>query len=154
MTRTWPYHIATAGGLGRLRPAPGTWTSLATLLPAWAAAVLGGGLAVAALAMIALLAGWWACQNLPERDDDPGWVVIDEVAGQLLALSVVPLSLPAWLAGFVLFRLFDIAKPFPIGWLDRTIPGATGIMADDAAAGIAAAGALLALHHFGWLPVA
>jgi phosphatidylglycerophosphatase A len=84
-----------------------------------------------------------------ERGDDPGWVVIDEIAGQLCALLLLPG--PSWaglLAAFAMFRLLDIAKPGPIGWLDRQ-GGALGIMADDVLAGLVA-GALVGAAHWAW----
>ena len=77
-------------------------------------------------------------------DDDPGWVVIDEVAGQMLALLALPRpTWPGLVAAFALFRAFDIAKPGPVGWADRQ-GGAVGIMADDILAGAGAALILLA----------
>ena len=79
---------------------------------------------------------------------DPGVVVIDEIVGVLIALAAVPLHPAAALAGFALFRLFDIAKPFPVGWVDRHLHGGLGIMLDDVAAGLYA---LLVLHLGLWL---
>ena len=81
--------------------------------------------------------------------DDPGWVVVDEIAGQLCALLL--LARPSWaglLLAFALFRLLDVAKPGPIGWLDRQ-GGALGIMADDVLAGLVA-GALVGAAHWAW----
>jgi phosphatidylglycerophosphatase A len=97
-------------------------------------------------------AGLWAIRGatgLPWRQalkaeaDDPGWIVIDEIAGQMLAMmGLRHLSVGGLVAAFVLFRLFDIAKPGPIGWADRQ-GGAAGIMADDLLAGAATAIALV-----------
>jgi len=150
--------VATAGGLGLLRPAPGTWATGATgllallIIPLFPSAWLT--LAMVALAVLATVGGLlctpaairrWRCH-------DPSQVVIDEVAGTLIGLACIPpavLSAKPLLAVAVvmgLFRVFDIAKPYPIGWLE-TLPGAFGIMADDLAAGILAgllAAALLA----------
>jgi phosphatidylglycerophosphatase A len=107
-------------------------------------------LAVGTGAMVLL--GFWAVRAATgqpwrsihkDEHDDPGWVVIDEVAGQMLALLALPR--PSWAgaaAAFGLFRLFDIAKPGPIGWADRQ-GGSAGIMADDILAGFAAAAVLL-----------
>ncbi len=106
--------------------------------------------------VLATYGGLWAitaATGLPMRATpdaathaDPGWIVIDEIAGQMLALVALhrpsPLGL---LAGFALFRLFDIAKPGPIGWADRQ-GGAAGIMADDLLAGFASALCLLLLQ--------
>jgi phosphatidylglycerophosphatase A len=75
---------------------------------------------------------------------DPGAVVIDEVAGQWLTLTVAPLEPLAYLLGFVLFRIADVLKPWPASWLDRRVGGAFGVMIDDVAAAIYA-GAVLAI---------
>lgn len=81
---------------------------------------------------------------------DPSAIVRDEVAGFLLTMAAAPPGWPWLVAGFVLFRLFGIWKPWPIGWLDRTIPGELGIMVDDLAAG---AMAWVVLHlAVLWLP--
>ncbi|MCR8723443.1 phosphatidylglycerophosphatase A family protein [Frigidibacter sp. ROC022] len=149
-------------GVGLLRPAPGTWGSLAALPLAWAIAVLGGPWAMVAAVVLASGLGYWAAgAELRLGDDpDPGEIVIDEVAGQWLALLPVvigaahvgrpPMDLwPGWVAAFLLFRLFDIWKPGPIGWADRK-GGALGLMLDDLLAGLAAAigvALLAALAH-------
>jgi len=80
-------------------------------------------------------------------DNDPGFVVIDEVAGQMIALIAVPLDWKYLLAGFILFRSFDIVKPFPLRRLER-LPGGTGIMLDDVGAGLYALVLLQLWHHF------
>lgn len=136
--------VATLGGIGRLRPAPGTWGS-AVVLPA----ALLGPLACLALAMLLAVAGWWAARRLLGEDTkaDPSWVVVDEGAGQLLALAALPAGVgaPGVLLAFLLFRLFDITKPGPVGWADRQ-PGAHGVMLDDILAGALAAVLILALR--------
>ena len=81
---------------------------------------------------------------------DPQFVVIDEVAGQLVALIAVPLAWKTFLAGFILFRVFDISKPFPIRRLER-LPEGTGIVVDDLGAGLYALGIMHLLLHFGLL---
>jgi len=157
--------IATLFGLGYLRPGPGTWASLAALPLFWALHVLGGfpAVVVATLAVTAL--GWWAvvAEARAGGPQDPPEIVVDELAGQWLALwpvsagamvsGAAALDLwPGWIAGFVLFRAFDILKPGPVGWADRR-PGATGVMLDDLLAGLFAAlgtVALAALFHL-WL---
>ena len=128
--------IASGFGLGRLPTAPGTWASLAALFPAAAIQYAGGPLALAIAAVVVAFIGLWAIRASGETDNDPGWIVIDEVAGQWLALLPAGLDWRLYVAGFALFRLFDIAKPWPVGWADRTLPGATGIMVDDLLAGI------------------
>jgi phosphatidylglycerophosphatase A len=134
--------VASAGGCGYAPFAPGTVTSAVTLLPgAWLLHLSPGLLAVAAL--IAALGGVWAIHGA-RVEGDPGWVVIDEVAGQLLALcGLASVAWPGLLAAFLIFRLLDVAKPGPIGWADRQ-RGAAGIMADDVIAGAITAGILWA----------
>jgi len=137
--------VASLLGLGYLRPAPGTWAS-AAVLPA---AMLGPWWCLA-LGIGFTLAGLWAASRLPEARDDPGWVVADEAAGQCLALAALPwdASIGWVLAGFALFRGFDILKPGPIGWADR-MGGPVGVMLDDVLAGLMAAAALVALRFAG-----
>lgn len=81
---------------------------------------------------------------------DPSFVVVDEVAGQLIALIAAPVRWKTLLAGFILFRAFDIVKPPPLRLLER-IPGGAGIMLDDVGAGLYALAILQAALHFGWL---
>lgn len=125
-------------GAGFLPWAPGTWGSLAALPFAWAIVLLGGKLWLLAAAVAVFIVGCIAADRAtrdgPERD--PGWVVIDEVAGQWLTLLVLPLSLPGFAIGFVLFRLFDIWKPWPIRWAERRYGGGFGIMIDDVLAAL------------------
>lgn len=154
--------LSTLFGIGHLRPAPGTWASLATLPVFWLAHVAGGliltGLILLATLPLALRA--ITAEMQASGESDPSHVVIDEFAGQWLAL--MPLSLgawsmgadihrlwPGWLAAFLLFRLFDITKPGPIGKADRR-GDALGVLLDDLLAGLAAAlvtVALAALSH-------
>lgn len=140
--------IAGGFGAGWLPKAPGTWGSLAALLPAAAVQYAGGPLALAIATAGVAFIGLWAIQACGESDADPGWIVIDEVTGQWLALLPAALDWRLYVAGFVLFRLFDIAKPWPIGWADRALPGAAGIMTDDLLAGIYAAVGVGLLAHF------
>ena len=134
--------IASAGGAGYVGIAPGTAGSLLALA-AGAALLAVDPAALWLAAPIATLGGAWAI-SAARIQGDPGWVVIDEVAGQWIAMLPLPrASWPGLLAAFALFRLLDIAKPGPVGWADRQ-PGAFGIMADDVVAGALAAVALLA----------
>lgn len=129
--------VATWGGSGLVPKAPGTMGTLAALPLAWLGVWAGPAWHLALLVGVTG-AGWWATDRICRRwqRHDPGEVVVDEVAGYLLATLALPLSWP-WLGGaFLLFRLLDIAKPWPIGWLDRRVPGAAGVMADDLAAGL------------------
>ena len=131
----------TFAGAGYLPRAPGTWGSLAALPPAAAILWLGGGWALAVASVLAILVGTWAAQVYQTRvgEDDPQEIVIDEVGGQWLALAPLALDPLHFLVGFAGFRLFDTLKPWPINALER-LPGGLGIMADDAAAGLVAAG--------------
>ena len=135
------YAVATLGGIGRLRPAPGTWGS-AAVLPA----VLLGPWACLALSLLLTVAGYWATRRMLGDDTaaDPSWVVVDEGAGQVLALAALPAGVgaPGVLLAFLLFRLFDITKPGPVGWADRQ-HGARGVMLDDIIAGALAAALIL-----------
>jgi phosphatidylglycerophosphatase A len=101
--------------------------------------------ALPAAVLVATFGGLWAIRAA-HVTGDPGWVVIDEFAGQWLALlGLARMSLIGLLAAFVIFRLLDIVKPGPIGWADRQ-GGAAGIMADDLIAGAITAGILWAVH--------
>lgn len=127
-------------GFGLLRPAPGSWGSLAALPLAWAVWSLWGAVGVALAGLIVLALGISAAESYcrSSGNSDPSEVVIDEVAGQLLTLAVVP---PDWLSyalGFLFFRVFDILKPGPVGWADRRVKGGLGVMLDDVIAGILA----------------
>jgi phosphatidylglycerophosphatase A len=128
--------IAIGCGIGLLRLAPGTWASLAALPCGWLLMTEFGIAGPLVAAGIAFVAGCWASGRVAEASGvfDPGFVVIDEIAAQLLILAATPLDSRFYLAAFLLFRLFDIWKPFPIDWLDRHIKGGFGIMLDDVAA--------------------
>jgi len=133
--------IASGFGSGYVPRAPGTAGSLLALVAgALLMLALPGALpwTLVAAAVAAALGGMWAIRAACVGGD-PGWVVIDEVAGQWVAM--LGLARPAWpglLAAFLLFRLLDIAKPGPIGWADRQ-GGAVSVMADDVIAGAGAA---------------
>jgi phosphatidylglycerophosphatase A len=152
----WASVIATFFGVGYLRPGPGTWASAATIL-LWAALarIIAPGfltpLAVA-LAVAVVLVGIRAATQVARASGkkDPQTVVIDEVAGQLIALMAVQLAWKAFLAGFVLFRVFDIFKPPPVRQLEA-LPEGFGIVLDDVAAGFYALAIVHLLLHFGLL---
>jgi phosphatidylglycerophosphatase A len=139
----WAWAIGTFFGAGLLKPGPGTYGSIAALLLWFGAAhafratpvTLAIGTATAAL--LATLIGIPAASIVARESgrEDPGHVVIDEVAGQLIALIALPADWPHAVLALLLFRLFDIFKPPPIRRLER-LPGGTGIMLDDVAAGI------------------
>jgi phosphatidylglycerophosphatase A len=140
--------IATFFGVGYLPLGPGTWASAITVLLWWAAARWinpGWLLAVAIVASLAITLIGIPPSTVVARESgrkDPGFVVIDEVAGQMIALIGVPTNWKYLLAGFILFRSFDIVKPFPLRRLEK-LPGGTGIMMDDVGAGLYA---LVLLH--------
>jgi len=139
-------NLATLGPVGRIRPAPGTWGSAAALLPA-AALALGGNWLLEVGVVIACIIGVKAADMYEAHSGkkDASEVVIDELAGQWIALLVVPLDWRWWLAAFVLFRLFDIVKPGPVRMAER-LPGGLGVMADDVVAGVLAAALLLVVQ--------
>jgi phosphatidylglycerophosphatase A len=136
-----PLLVATMGGVGRLKPAPGTWGSL-VVLPA----VLLGPVPALLLAILVTLIGFYAVRDVLREtpDQDPGWIVVDEAAGMLIALAGLSMTASIWgvLIAFGLFRIFDIFKPWPISWADRQ-KGAFGVMLDDVVAGALAALALI-----------
>jgi phosphatidylglycerophosphatase A len=149
-TPPWATLVGTFVGIGRLRPGPGTWASAATVL-LWAG--LAHALlpafrtpAAAALAVLITMIGIPAATRIARGSGakDPQVVVIDEVAGQLVALIAVPLEWKSFLAGFILFRAFDILKPPPVRQLEA-LPEGTGIVLDDIAAGLYA---LVVVHLF------
>jgi phosphatidylglycerophosphatase A len=129
--------LATGFYTGYLPKAPGTWGTLVALPlhllliqlapPAYAAAL------VAFLVLSILIAG--TAEKIFDYKD-PGAIVIDEIMGMLIALIGAPLNPLYWLLAFLLFRLFDIWKPFPIRWIDRRVQGGTGIVLDDVLAGV------------------
>lgn len=129
--------VATGLGAGLSPVAPGTAGSLVGLALCLGLEFLGGAPAVAIGIIATLLAGLWSAGPVARHlgREDPGPVVIDEVSGQLLALLFLPVSLATYIAGFLLFRIFDIVKPFPARRLE-SLPGASGIMADDLVAGL------------------
>lgn len=156
--------ITTCFGVGTLPWAPGTWGSLIALPLTWGLHLIGHAPLVVAVTLILLVLGTWAIAQDPRAAaDDPGEIVIDEVVGQMIALW--PLSVGIWMmglpsevfpwpgvvGGFLLFRFFDIVKPWPVSKFDR--PGAIWIMADDIAAAVCASAITLiaaGVSH-GWL---
>ena len=159
--------FATLFGLGTAAPfAPGTFGSLAALPVAYGLHWLGGFPLFAFGLIVAVALGFTATDRYLAKhgEKDPGEVIADEFAGQMLALTPLSLGLwlvgapdyvfpwPGWVGGFVLFRLFDILKPPPVSTAER-LPGAWGVMADDLVAGLIAAlltTAAAAVAH-GWL---
>jgi phosphatidylglycerophosphatase A len=148
--------VATFFGIGRLHPGPGTWGSAATVL-LWSAIAYGVAPALRTpvaivLAALVVLVGIPASTRVARGSGvkDPQFVVIDEVAGQLIALIGVPFGWKTFLASFILFRGFDILKPPPVRQLEA-LPEGTGIVVDDVAAGLYAFAVMHLLLHFGVL---
>jgi len=143
--------IASVGGIGRIPAMPGTWGSAAAACAAYGIQSAGGVPLLAVAALIAFVVGLWASEvcvrNADEANKDPGWIVIDEVAGQWLVLLVVPTDLNLFALGFVLFRIADIWKPWPASWADRKLTGGAGVMVDDIFAAFWAAIALVVIRY-------
>lgn len=139
--------LASFFGAGYFPFASGTFGSLVTLPFAFCAAYYYGYNGILFLTIISFIIGWIASvEVLKYTKHDPSLIVIDEVCGQ--SLTFLPLAtamkgnsqvLVVLLAGFVLFRLFDITKPFPVGWIDKKVRNAFGVMFDDVLAGCFAA---------------
>jgi phosphatidylglycerophosphatase A len=136
-----PIHFLAFGfGSGLSPKAPGTMGTLVAL-PIWYAAAQLPLFGYLLVTLVVIAVGPWLCGRT-SRDlgvHDHGGIVWDEIAGFLVTMVLVPVSLWTALLGFALFRFFDIIKPWPIGWLDRHIHGGTGIMVDDLVAGLYAA---------------
>ena len=141
--------VATVFGLGYAPIAPGTFGSLPGLAFGWCLWKLGGTPLVAAGLIVVVIVGVWAADRAEARfgKRDPGPIVVDEVAGQMLTLLSLTPNARVLAAGFLLFRLLDILKPHPANRLEA-LPGSAGIMADDLAAGIYANLVLQAAVHF------
>ena len=136
--------ITTFGFVGLLRPAPGTWGSLVAVALGWAIEHWLGFIPLVIATVAVTLLGFWAVNAALKPREDPSEVVIDEVAGQWLALLFpamgfwvrdVPMVWPGPFAAFLLFRLFDIWKPWLVGRADRR-GDAPGVMLDDLWAGL------------------
>ena len=144
-----PSHLlATWFGMGLIRPAPGTWGSLAALLIWYFAEFLHSSIHI--VLPIFILFSWLVC-SLASQDSqskDHSSIVIDEVAGMLVALSFVAHEIIIYLCAFLLFRLFDIWKPWPISWADKNVEGGLGILLDDLIAGLFAGGIIYAIFIY------
>ena len=130
--------IGTWFGVGFLPIMPGSGASLAALPAAWAIVWLWGVPGLAGAVGIAFALGWWAATTVAKASaiEDPSAIVIDEVAGQWLVLVPAPLDPLSYALAFVLFRIFDIWKPWPVRWADHHVKGGLGIMLDDLLAAI------------------
>ena len=129
--------LATGFYIGKIPLAPGTFGSLIGLPLCFLLAKIQLSAAIIAVLLIIALAIW--ISNVAERTlerKDPGCIVIDEIAGMVVTLIGLPFNLTTATIGFILFRILDILKPFPIRILDKRLPGGLGIVADDVVAGI------------------
>jgi len=146
--------LAAGGGSGWLPRAPGTWGSLAALLPGWWLWHQGGVVLLLLAVILITVLGCCVCAVvLPTMaEQDPGWIVIDEWAGQWLTMAVLALFyslLWQWVVlCFVAFRLYDIIKPWPVRPLEHVGSPWWSIMADDLAAGLLAGGSVVAVAGF------
>ena len=154
--------VASVFGIGFFSVAPGTVMSAIAVPLAILIAIYGGGaVGILAAAIIALVIGILACADHVRETgrQDPPECVIDELAGQWLACAfamfsfggLIPtdhISLPAFLLAFLLFRLFDIWKPWPVSWADEKLSGGIGVMTDDAIAGLMAGVLVAAARYF------
>ena len=129
--------LATGFYIGKIPLAPGTFGSLIGLPLCFLLAEIKLSAAIIAVLLIIAVAIW--ISNVAERTlelKDPGCIVIDEIAGMVVTLIGLPFNLTTATIGFILFRILDILKPFPIRILDKRLPGGLGIVADDVVAGI------------------
>ncbi|MCG7201316.1 phosphatidylglycerophosphatase A [Marinobacter pelagius] len=146
-----PVHLLAFGfGSGAAARAPGTWGSLAAI-PLWYGIAWLPAMAYWAVVALAFLVGIWLCGKTAQdlKVHDHGGIVWDEFVGMWIALGLFPDQIYGVLMTFALFRLFDVVKPWPIGWLDERLPGGLGIMVDDVVAGFMALGCLYAIDR--WL---
>jgi len=144
----WSTQIATLFGIGRVPLAPGTVASLLAFVLAFPLAGWGGRLAVLMAGIVASAIGAWAAEHYARdsNNPNPSECVIDELAGQWIACAFAPFTFWAFLLAFILFRFFDIVKPWPISRLER-LHGGLGIMADDLGAALASGAIIAVLAH-------
>ncbi len=153
----WAKLVATFFGTGLLHPGPGSWGSAATVLLWWLLSrwisLHWQPMSALLLATVAVVIGIPAATHMARATGlkDPQFVVIDEVAGQLITLIAVPVSWKSLLLGFILFRGFDIVKPPPVRQLEH-LPEGFGIVIDDVGAGLYALALMQLALHFGLLP--
>ncbi len=152
----WAMLTATVCGIGNLRPGPGTWGSAVTVVLWWLIArhipAHRQPFVALGIALLVIAIGIPAATRVARATSskDPQFIVIDEVAGQLIALIAAPLTWKCVLAAFILFRGFDILKPPPLKSLEH-LPDGTGIVMDDVGAGLYALAAMQLLLQFGIL---
>ena len=136
--------------MGRAPLAPGTVASALTAAVLWLLQL--SPLALAGLALFVTVIGTWAADEAERAlgRKDPGAIVVDEVAGMIVSVLGVPLTLPVLATGFLLFRVFDVVKPFPAN-VSQRLGGGVGVMIDDLIAGVYALALVLGARSLGWL---
>jgi phosphatidylglycerophosphatase A len=144
--------LAFGFGSGLAKKAPGTFGTVAAIPLYWLFAQSNLWV-YSVLTVLVTVVGIWICQVAADKlgEHDFGGIVWDEIAGYLITLWLVPFSWAAVFWGFVLFRVFDIAKPWPISWLDRNVQGGLGIMLDDVLAGVFAGLLLWLMAGQAWI---
>lgn len=144
--------LVTLFGVGLMPLAPGSWGALAALPLGWVLAVIGGWPLLLFGAVLVSVAGWYASNIYVAATgrSDPPEIVIDEVAAQWLALTVVPVTLSGFVAAYLVFRAFDTIKPWPASWADEKLEGGAGVMLDDLFAGAYSLLPLAALNIMGF----
>jgi phosphatidylglycerophosphatase A len=144
--------LATWFGSGLLPAAPGSWASLAALPCAALLVWLGGALLALAASTALFVLGIWASDAYMAtvKVHDPPAIVVDEVVGQWVTLALLPLDPLVYALGFLLFRVIDVVKPWPVNFIDRAVTGGFGVMLDDVVAAVYAGGALWLIVP--WLP--
>jgi phosphatidylglycerophosphatase A len=137
--------LAFGFGSGLAKKAPGTFGTLAAIPIYWLFAQTNL-FVYSLLTIVVTVTGIWICDSAAKKLDehDFGGIVWDEIAGYLITMWLIPFTWQAMVLGFILFRFFDILKPWPIRWIDRQVHGGLGIMLDDVLAGVFAGGVLLA----------
>ena len=141
--------LAFGFGSGLAKKAPGTFGTLAAIPVYWLFAQTNL-FVYSLLSLIVTIIGIWICDSAAKKLDehDFGGIVWDEIAGYLITMWLVPFTWQAMVLGFILFRFFDILKPWPIKWIDRQVHGGLGIMLDDVLAGVFAGGLLLGISSY------
>ena len=144
--------LAFGFGSGLAKKAPGTFGTLSAI-PLYLMFAQANLLVYSLLTVIVTVVGVWICGRAAEKlgEHDFGGIVWDEIAGLLITLWLVPLTWQTLIAGFILFRFFDILKPWPIRWLDQHVYGGLGIMIDDVLAAVFAGGLLMLFVGWGWI---
>ena len=144
--------LAFGFGSGLAKKAPGTFGTLAAVPLYWVFAQ-ADLLAYSLLTLIVIVVGVPICKIAAEKlgEHDFGGIVWDEIAGYLITMWLAPFTWQAMIAGFILFRIFDILKPWPIKWIDQQVHGGLGIMLDDVLAAVFAGGVLLLAVQWGWI---